>query len=437
MTKELEARLLASIPTVGHFQRLEEIGIEEATFHHYGPMYRYIGQIVTENGHLPRLLDLKATFNIPDHVKREPKEYDWLLTEFLKLTTIQRIQDVMDKDVEKYGEDPRELLPALVRDLTYLISPSDRMASLTDQSALLRLGRYESKIPETKDMVIGIPTGIRYFDSEYRLGWLPGELSAIIGRLYIGKSWMLIYFGAVAWLCGYRILFLSPEMPNEESEARFDALVCGLHNIPVDITDLYRGYHPTSEQKGLFEKIAKRGDWITMSSAEGKSFRPSELPRLVRQYSPHLVLVDGFSLMTGDTRRAQLWESIRDMSRELKQLAVGMGISVVVAHQANRGAANTARPPGLHEISFGDALAQDCDRVIVLSQPTKPPQTLTVTIQKFRKGRPLQTGTDFLFDPDHGRIKEYDERQRTTSKSGDNGAAVQKRQRDVDIVPIP
>ena len=37
MTKDLEARLLASVPSVGHFQRLEELGIVEGSFQHYGP----------------------------------------------------------------------------------------------------------------------------------------------------------------------------------------------------------------------------------------------------------------------------------------------------------------------------------------------------------------------------------------------------------------
>src|SRR3990167_10748725 len=138
MTRDLEARLLASVPTIGHFQRLEELGITETSFQVYGPMYRYIEQIVREHNHLPRLLDLKATFNVPDHVQRKPEEYEWLLEEFLRLTIVQRIQDLMDQNVELYGEDPRDLVPALIKDLTKLQIPDQRSASITDQSALHR-----------------------------------------------------------------------------------------------------------------------------------------------------------------------------------------------------------------------------------------------------------------------------------------------------------
>ena len=139
MSKELEARLLASVPSIGHFQHLQELGISQDSFHFYGPMYHYIGQIIREHNHLPRLLDLKATFNVPDHVQRKPEEYEWILEEFLKLTIVQRIQDLMDQNVELYGEDPRDLVPALIKDLTKLQIPDQRSASITDQSALHRL----------------------------------------------------------------------------------------------------------------------------------------------------------------------------------------------------------------------------------------------------------------------------------------------------------
>src|SRR3990167_10916329 len=138
MSRELEARLLASIPSIGHFQRLEDLGIDEGHFEHYGPMYRYIAEVTRQHNHLPRLIDLKATFNVPDHVQRKPEEYQWILEEFLKLTIVQRIQDLMDQNVELYGEDPRDLVPALIKDLTKLQIPDQRSASITDQSALHR-----------------------------------------------------------------------------------------------------------------------------------------------------------------------------------------------------------------------------------------------------------------------------------------------------------
>lgn len=434
MTHDLEARLLASIPSIGHFQRLEDLGIGEQNFEHYGPMYRYISQVIGDHNHLPRLVDLKATFNIPPHIQRKPEEFDWLLEEFLQLTTVQRIQEILDHDVEIHGEKPRELLPALIKDLTSLMLPNQRSASVTDQNALKRFENYEQL--RSNEFIMGIPTGIRYFDVESQLGWLPGELVGIVGRLYIGKSWMLIYHGAIAWMAGKRVLMLSPEMPDEEAEARFDATVCGLYGVTVNVQDLYKGFKPTKEQIEIARKISESGRWITMSSAEGRPFTLGEIPRLVRQFSPDLVLIDGIMPLLGGQSRGQPWEKILELSYGLKNLAVETGTVLLTTHQANRSAHNTAKPPGLHEIYGGDAYAQACDRLLVLSKPTKSSDELTITIQKFRKGQPLHGGTDFLFRPGEGKVKELDEDTRSIGSNGYSGEGLQARAGDDDLMPV-
>jgi len=91
MSADLEARLLASLPTVEAFAALGEQGIGAGSFHHWRALYEYIAELVGEHHHLPRLRDLKATFNLPDHIKRQPEEYDWLLLEFQRLTLAQQV----------------------------------------------------------------------------------------------------------------------------------------------------------------------------------------------------------------------------------------------------------------------------------------------------------------------------------------------------------
>ena len=435
MTRDLEARLLASVPTIGHFQRLEELGITETSFQVYGPMYRYIEQIVREHNHLPRLLDLKATFNVPEHIQRKPQEYEWLLGEFLKLTTVQRVQQVLDQTVEKYGEEPADLITALIRELTQLVLPNKRTGSISDQSANERMKSYAERIAD-ENMVVGIPTGLRYFDSVHRLGWFRGELNGIVGRLYIGKSWMLIYHGAVAWLAGYRVLMLSPEMPKEEAEARLDCILFGLHGVDCDISELYRGYQPTPQQREVAAKMAERANWITLSSDDDRPFNIGEIPRFVRQFNPDIVLIDGLPLIAPTSRGSKLWEQIKDISYSLKNIAVGMNVVVLVTHQANRDAHNIAKPPELHEIAYGDAFGQACDRVIALSRSTQP-QRLRLTIQKFRKGQAQPRGSVYEFNPGRGRIGELDEHTGAAGEPGDNGAALQAGQGDIDLLPIP
>ncbi len=407
MSEDIEARLLASIPDTDAFVALAAKGITQESFTRYGAMYRYIEELVAEHDHLPRLIDLKATFNLPAHVKREPKEFSWLCDEFLRITTVQRIQSILESGVELHGEKPSELIGYLTKQLQGIVSTETRDMSVSDESAGERMEAYAANIP-AEGMITGIPTGLSYYDAEERLGWLPGELIGIVGRLYTGKSWLLIWHGLIAWHTGRRVLFLSPELPKEEAEARLDALAFRFYGAEVNTSDLYRGYKPTEEQRTIAEKMAKRHDWVTLSSADGKPFRLLEIPRLIQQYEPDILLIDGLPLIAGESRggRQQMWEIIKELSYGLKNIAIGSDITILVTHQANRDAGDTGRPPRLDEISFGDAFAQACDRIQVISRPKRKRDRLKLTIQKYRRGEPKHGGIMLHFEPGAGIVEE-------------------------------
>ena len=189
----------------------------------------------------------------------------------------------------------------------------------------------------------------------------------------------------------------------------FVFMVCVLNNVPVDITDLYRGFKPSKAQEDLLRSVAERSNWITLTSDKGRAFRLGEIPRIVREYSPDLLLIDGL-LLVGAESRGQPWEQIKDLSYGLKNLAIAKQVPLIVSHQATRSAHNTARPPGMHEVAYGDAFGQACDRVLALSRPhveQGEEELLRVTVQKFRKGRPHYAGIDLAFSPERGKIHEF------------------------------
>lgn len=404
MKSDLEARLLASVRTAEDFQRLKEAGLDEA-FEHYGPMHRHIERMVELHGKVPRLLDLKETFNLPDVVTRSGDEFEFLIREASQIWLVRGIQNLLDKNVTEHGDDPDDLLDNLVRDLSGLKKMPSTQLSMTDRSMSARMARYEQKAHEPKAQ--GIRTGIRYFDEKVRLGWQPGELIGVVGRTYVGKSWMLLFFGLMAWQFGRRVVFVSPEMSIEETEARFDGLLMARHDIKVEVSQLYRGYVPSGEMKALADEVARSQQWITYASSEEGRFGLAELGRVIGEHRPDILLVDGLPLLESGNKRQQIWESIKELSYGLKNLAVRHNLAIVISHQATRRAHNVARPPGLHEVAYGDAFVQACDRVLALSRPQHDEATLRITVQKFRRGRPHQGGIDFDFDPEKGQIHEH------------------------------
>lgn len=434
MIEELEARLLASIRNAEQFQDLVDAHVDETGFEHFGPMFLFISRTVANHGQVPRLLDLKQTFNLPDSVTRDRQEFPTLFQEFRRLLVAKKLQDVIDKQVQTYGEDPDQLLSSLTKELMTIQAVSRRQMSVSDQSMLERLDRYEKEARQLRGRIKGIPTGIVHFDEVVRLGWLPGDLVGIVGRTYLGKSWMLVYFGVCAWQAGHSVLFVSPEMTIEETEARLDALLAAKHDIPVEVTELYRGYVPSEKFRELASKVSSSQRWMTYTTGIESSLSLAELGRLLRQYKPDILIVDGLPLL--ESRRQQIWESIKDLSYGLKNLAVSHNLPILVSHQANRQAYNTARPPGLHEISMGDAFAQACDRVLALSRPkVEGDDVLRITVQKFRKGKPMAGGTDFRFDPERGKIHEL--LSRDTKQFGVEPYSLPQSQRTADEVSLP
>ncbi len=435
---DLEARLLASLPDVEAFERLDAVGIDERSFTKYGPMFIYIREIVAEHSSIPRLRDLVETFNVPDYVQRKPEEFDFLLDEFLKVTTAVKVQQIMEHNVDLHAEHPQEMLAAMQHDLSDIAISDQRDVSYTDQQAAKRMKEYgEDILPQ--GWMAGIPTGLSYFDATLRLGYEPGELIGLVARTGIGKSWMIMYQGLVAWMAKKRVLFLSPELPQIEAEARWDTLLCGMSDIKVDALDFYRGFRPTEKQVAMAAGAAERGDWITLCSMDGRPFSLGEIPRLVKRFEPDVVLIDGLNFIQMPSRRGQqAWERIMDISYGLKSIASGQDVVVIVSHQANRAAAhNLNRPPALHEIAGGDGFSHACDRMLVLHPPKQPANRLIVTVQKFRRGPPLQGGLHLQFEPGKGIVNEVFDDPKSTRDVRPHGAAVQSRDGDAGDLSIP
>lgn len=409
MLSELEARLLASIRNAEDFEQLQRLGIGEKDFPDWQPVYRYIKKILEEHGAVPRLRDLKDTFNLPASVVRDSKEFPFLIKDFRRMTVARQLQGMLDEKVEKFGEDPEALIDELQVGLATLQQTDKAQMSVTDRTMGQRMDIYAQKARLLKSgQPMGIPTGISFFDDKVRIGWLPGELVGVVGRTYVGKSWLLMFFGIMAWQSGQRVLFISPEMSVEETEARFDALMFAKNDSAMETSSLYRGHVPNEQHRELARGVSQHERWYTYASTEEGGFNLAHVSSLAKKWRSQVIVIDGLPLLESGGRQKQMWETIKDLSYGLKRLAVSLNTTILVSHQATRSAHNVGRPPGLHEIAYGDAFSQACDRILALSKPASKDHqnVLRLTIQKFRKGQTLPGGVDFHFAPEKGEIHE-------------------------------
>jgi replicative DNA helicase len=266
----------------------------------------------------------------------------------------------------------------------------------------------ERKDKITKGLQIGLKTGLSFFDDNM-IGWLPGNLIAIIGRPGIGKSWLLMYLACFAYYFGgARVAYLSPEMAIPEVEDRWDTIKSAFEGEGFSNESLTSGKVNLPKYKKYLESTSKRNDWVTLDSNEGKAFSLASAQSIVDEFQPDLVCVDGLILMdSGNAGDGESWEAMRKLAYGLKNIAQNNKIVIMAASQAGRNAAGAM--PELHQIYGGDALAQAADVAIMVSDVAEAGNeaeafTRYITIPKRRSGKTFAKKMKLRFNVDRGSI---------------------------------
>jgi len=312
----------------------------------------------------------------------------------------------LDESIELIEGDAIKALDFLATKVVELkgITEDRSHLSYTDRDAIKRADDFADRmIKANQERTLGIPTGITVFD-KVTGGWMPGQLASIIGRLNEGKSWLLMFFCIEAYKSGSSILFLSPEMTVQETELRFDTLLSQSFRN-TDLT-LGRQTIDVQEYKAFLEELQERSDWITYDSIPGgKPFTLSSIQALTNLHKPDVLAIDGIPLIADELGAEQSWQKMINVGYGLKGIAINYGVVVLSTSQATRESADKGIPK-LHQISYGDALAQACDKVIGIHKVS--PTKVKMSMPKNRGGKVI--GEFYIhFDVDVGKISMLEE----------------------------
>lgn len=266
-------------------------------------------------------------------------------------------------------------------------------------------------------------TGIQGFD---RLtgGIRGGKLIVIGARPGVGKTALALYMGKhVAEHTG-GVLIVSLEMSEEEIMARLYASESG-----VDVQELESG-KLSDESYATLSKCGPLLAALPMRIAT-RCVTPLQLRREAVRMQENgglsLVIVDYLQLMRSDGKHSSRYEEVSEISRELKLLAMDLGVPVIALTQFNRqseaGAGREKRAPTMAEAKDSGSIEQDANIFIVQWAPDKPgddpyaQQAMTICdakgwewqqliVEKNRQGR---TGRiNIGFDKAHMRFQNLD-----------------------------
>lgn len=401
MQEEIEQRLISVIKDESVFSKIIERGVSSESFIIHEEVFRFYQKYFNKYNSIPSKAVISSTFpgfSFTDDVKEHELKY--LCDEIVKSSVKREVISTINKASDLITSDPYGTVDFLVRRLSNIRGTPTPAKNFADADAVKRYKLMLDKREKAdKGLTVGIKTGISFFDEKY-IGWQPGNLIGIVGRLSSGKSAIAQYLACQAYNAGNRVLFLSPEMSIDEVNERWDTFMARMKGYTFLNDDLKLGTVNLKEYKKWLEEASTRKDWLTLSSSSGKSFNIGNINALVNEFSPALLVVDGVALI--DDPSEQGWLKIMNVSYGLKAIAQNHSIVVIATSQANRSAKDEMPRPD--QVSFGDAFMQACDFGIFLQQDINKTNIRYATIPKVRTGKPVNRPVTVNFDMNQGII---------------------------------
>jgi replicative DNA helicase len=230
----------------------------------------------------------------------------------------------------------------------------------------------------------GIYTGLAGFDNYLPAGITPGQFGVLLAYPAIGKSWMALYLAVQAWKNGKTPLIVSLEMTESEVRNRvFTILGEGLWSH----RKLSKGDVEIEMFKKWMDKTFSGKPSIHIISNEGAGeVSPSVLRGKIDQYRPDIVFVDYLNLMTSNHRTDNEVVKMKNLSRELKLLAIGEEIPIVAISSATPDDVTDMNSvPTLGQTSWSRQIAYDADWLLALGRAANS-DVLEAVFRKNRNG---------------------------------------------------
>lgn len=265
--------------------------------------------------------------------------------------------------------DPLQAMAVLRETVTRMSTQHEITSDLLLSNAYEQLYANYNNIANSHG-ITGIPYPWEILNDDTQ-GMQSGQFIVIYGRPKNMKTWVALVMACFAYMKGVRVLIWSLEMNEMQLLTRIASIICA-----VDYEKFKKGkLDPATQQRVWQVLMAIRDEELVKINGSGHSpallataprgegSGVSALQAKITEFRPDLVLVDGMYLMRDDRARVRAidWKSITHISQDLKQTARQFQIPIIGVTQANRGADKDPKKADLAELSYADALGQDCD----------------------------------------------------------------------------
>ena len=222
-----------------------------------------------------------------------------------------------------------------------------------------RKKRYEER--KMTQGMIGIPTGIHLLDYILK-GFQDKQLITLMASTGVGKTWLWVLIATKMWLEGYRVLFFTTEMSEEQIEDRIEAMAMGLLYGNFNYNHYKSGKLDPETEKKYFEFLERKEHMETLIIETATDV--SNVASKLEQYEADIVFIDSTYLMEDDQRSDADWMRVTNIFRGLKKLAKRTGTPICANTQQDL----NKKGGGLGSINFARAITHESDVVIALER---------------------------------------------------------------------
>lgn len=311
---------------------------------------------------------------------------DYLIDKFVVLAK-KRLAQEMVVELAKACDDP---VRAANIDIEFL-EVSRKLATLVPSTEVGRFKQdMEKRIDDherdqAKGVPPGVPFGFPWLDAATG-GMQQHEFATVSGFSGLGKSTFLISTAFNAFMAEYTPLYVSLEMERKQLLRKWDAMAANLDYTKMKQLQLPpEAYEDWREAKE--EMMKKSGEIPVIDSI--RQCTPDHIFAEAVRHKPDLIIVDYISLMRSSrpSRNANIWQSVTEITQDLKQVARTLKIPILAAAQTNRSGAKDGAE--LDNIGASISIVQDSDIVIGLhaDDEMKERKEMEIRLRKNRDGR--------------------------------------------------
>jgi len=356
-------------------------GLEEDHFIGYEEEFNFILKHYNKHNKVPDKETFLDNYKDFDFVNvKETDEYllDTLFEEHLYYRSVSIIQEV----AELLKTDANEAVDYLHSKISQLQIPQLLEGIDIIAKAKERLDLYNDKKNNYENYFI--KSGFDELDGIIE-GWSKGEeLVVFLARTGHGKSWLLTKSLMSAWKDGNRVGYISPEMSPIKLGYRFDTLFKNFSN-----TKLVRGLGET-EYPDYIDKLKNYQTPFIVATPKdfGKKIFVSKLKNFCIMNKLDILGIDGIAYLKDERykRGDNKTISLTNISEDLMDLSIEIGIPIIVVVQSNRGGVtdnDNEETPELENIKDSDGIAHNASKVISIKQTGG---ALRMDIKKHRDG---------------------------------------------------